>query len=1051
MKKWSYAAAMMLALAGGSIFTGCIDNDEPYGMEQVRLATAELLKAKAQAADAEKAANDAKVEMAKIQAEIDKLYAEAELEKIKSETKINEIYANAQAAKDQAEAEKLLAIADAIRTEAQAKYEAAQAEIQNKRDIVEKKLEFADQKLAELKYAFEKSQLQDADAQKSALYWRLADNYQQYIYALNQYNQKLNAIAKQQQEIDKANIDLKWVWTNESEKQGMWVSPKYDNEEAFNNLLDFYAKQKEGINEAIKVLEEANTKLENIQASDLFTMLDEYTKAKNDLDLNIAQLNVEKDAIRINNPAVFDAADAAYKVIADTLANERPIPAYTFVPTAELAALGFTKDQEVVKEGETYTLEVNSGADIQTAVPTASSSYRTAEDAYMRVIGTIKNFLMDDFDKAWTEARKNELKNELAAANNVWAAAEADWTLAKTIYNNGQTPVIPDDLAGEADYEAAMNAFNTAMAAVAPAVEAESAAADEVTEKRTAYYDAFNNFYAENPNTVEAKWAQAQDDYVDAKIYAEKNYQDARTAADETFTAGRTKLFRQGYELLVAMNTAEEVYNKLNAELALDPTNKTLQSEVTKAKGDWTSAEEAYNLFYFGNPAKEINSTYSVEFKKLSDAQEKAYAAAETTKAKALQDAEKAYAAAETAYFTSDAYQNDEKDPEYKPVTEAYDAWQAANDAYDAAYNALEEVKTTVEDSYDDIVSAFYAQQDALGFIMFSSFPGRDVVTDYLNGDIEKPADAMIPMMMTLKDAEVFTPHLSGWTIPTGFTQATYVNAKNFVIQASEKAFGDLASTDDEPEYQDQAVLVDAVTPEMINDYIAKNILTNRPNSEVEPYECYPYYLEFGAYGDVLYIQSRLDVADAMLANADIAQTNIDAVKANIDIMAQSLENALANVVKVQDEYAAAAEAVNDLYTDIDQKIYLAEQLVAPYDKIVGSLQAAVNKLYNNESDVQLSEGENAQKVIKEAIQAHEGMIAWYNEMLEVNAKATERAEYQLAQLKAGITLEASESSLQIELDKLTAEADVLKQQVDFYLTRVEDLTKEYNAAMGKE
>ena len=37
MKRWSYATAIMLSLAGGTIMTGCIDNDEPYGIEHRRL------------------------------------------------------------------------------------------------------------------------------------------------------------------------------------------------------------------------------------------------------------------------------------------------------------------------------------------------------------------------------------------------------------------------------------------------------------------------------------------------------------------------------------------------------------------------------------------------------------------------------------------------------------------------------------------------------------------------------------------------------------------------------------------------------------------------------------------------------------------------------------------------------------------------------------------------------------------------------------------------------------------------------------------------------
>lgn len=47
MKKLTYLVASLLTTATvGMTFTGCIDNDEPYGIEQLRGAKAELLKSK---------------------------------------------------------------------------------------------------------------------------------------------------------------------------------------------------------------------------------------------------------------------------------------------------------------------------------------------------------------------------------------------------------------------------------------------------------------------------------------------------------------------------------------------------------------------------------------------------------------------------------------------------------------------------------------------------------------------------------------------------------------------------------------------------------------------------------------------------------------------------------------------------------------------------------------------------------------------------------------------------------------------------------------------
>ena len=47
-KKWTYVAIVSMMLGVAPVFTGCVDTDEPAGLEELRGAKAELLKAKAQ-------------------------------------------------------------------------------------------------------------------------------------------------------------------------------------------------------------------------------------------------------------------------------------------------------------------------------------------------------------------------------------------------------------------------------------------------------------------------------------------------------------------------------------------------------------------------------------------------------------------------------------------------------------------------------------------------------------------------------------------------------------------------------------------------------------------------------------------------------------------------------------------------------------------------------------------------------------------------------------------------------------------------------------------
>ena len=60
-KKWTYVAIVSMMLGVAPVFTGCVDTDEPAGIENLRGAKAELLKAKAEL-------ELAKIELVKAQA-----------------------------------------------------------------------------------------------------------------------------------------------------------------------------------------------------------------------------------------------------------------------------------------------------------------------------------------------------------------------------------------------------------------------------------------------------------------------------------------------------------------------------------------------------------------------------------------------------------------------------------------------------------------------------------------------------------------------------------------------------------------------------------------------------------------------------------------------------------------------------------------------------------------------------------------------------------------------------------------------------------------------
>lgn len=73
MRKWTYLVAALLVGGATTTFTGCIDNDEPAGIEQLRGAKAEFIKAKAAYEDALTQIQLVKVEREQVALEADKV------------------------------------------------------------------------------------------------------------------------------------------------------------------------------------------------------------------------------------------------------------------------------------------------------------------------------------------------------------------------------------------------------------------------------------------------------------------------------------------------------------------------------------------------------------------------------------------------------------------------------------------------------------------------------------------------------------------------------------------------------------------------------------------------------------------------------------------------------------------------------------------------------------------------------------------------------------------------------------------------------------------
>lgn len=301
MKKLTYLVASLLTTATvGMTFTGCIDNDEPYGIEQLRGAKAELLKSKKALIEA-----DAQYKLALAEAEKVKAAAEAakiDAERAKTEAEIAEIRQRMEAAALQAE--QILA-----RLQAEAE-------------------------LARLTY--EQERLNLSTQQQTAL----DGFYTQYFNALDDYNTKYMDYVRAQKDLVANALD-----------------PDGTAYDAKKRVEDAVANAQKALDDAQANIEDYNEQLADAKTwkpSELGAKLTAYQDQveENTEKMKLISLTIAEN----NNESEEGKALVAAKKALDALYNEEvEIPAYTFNADGTITIPGLTEPQEVIPEGWSYT------------------------------------------------------------------------------------------------------------------------------------------------------------------------------------------------------------------------------------------------------------------------------------------------------------------------------------------------------------------------------------------------------------------------------------------------------------------------------------------------------------------------------------------------------------------------------------------------------------------------------------------------------------------------------------------------------------------------
>lgn len=259
MKKWSYATAIALALSTGGVLTGCIDNDEPYGIREVRLAMANFLDSQKALSEANAAAAQAKAEIDKINAEIAKIQAEQAKILAEAQAKINEAYAAQEEAKAEME-----------RAKVEAYINGRKAELDRYIGETENAINWANLSYEKAVYAWEQQKIKDANAFKSELYQAVAAQYVTYLEALKGYIGLNARLLEEQRKYAQWANDL--VYDPQTHK--FTLSPKYNFEKYYKGEVANYEKEISNIQSQINEYTTFAEKLQDITKSDLYATLD---------------------------------------------------------------------------------------------------------------------------------------------------------------------------------------------------------------------------------------------------------------------------------------------------------------------------------------------------------------------------------------------------------------------------------------------------------------------------------------------------------------------------------------------------------------------------------------------------------------------------------------------------------------------------------------------------------------------------------------------------------------------------------------------------------
>ena len=520
-KKWTYVAIVSMMLGVAPVFTGCVDTDEPAGIETLRGAKAALLNAKAEL-------ELAKIELVKAQAEHElqnAAMAEAEADYRKAEA---EYY------RAKTEQEKLI-WAEELK-EKQAAVEAA---------IAAQKAAQADSELALIK------------AQKAIAIAKASLTEQEYndlwLYQLN-INEAKARVDRAETEYDAATTEYTTAMESYDKVQ--------DNHEWKSHLQHEVEVAQYNYEMALKALEDAKAWAvlpEDVKGWQ--ARYDELKQKEADLKTEKEKLDVQVEEWKAGNETAiaFNEAETAWNIAKD---KDVKLEAYSY--DTDLSVLNIPQNMTI--RADEVTGNYNSYYDEPTS----------PDDSWINEYSTIGNYVanlennirffeglkLDKNGEAWNEIRVNQAKADVTTLQKNFDDDSAPWKNAILGFNDGVTAK-PEVLTEAIAVSTALTAYNNAVKAYNAAVADVAAKYSTATGSGvglTAY-----ELNAENMKSTVDKYKAIMDDgsntgdgiaLATTKYNAAKAYNDAldaRTKADNAlngyYDSEKSERVKGAYEL----------------------------------------------------------------------------------------------------------------------------------------------------------------------------------------------------------------------------------------------------------------------------------------------------------------------------------------------------------------------------------------------------------------------------------------------------------------------------------------------------------------------